>query len=143
MVCTFFGHKDTPNEIESILKSTIKSLIENNTDCKFFVGNNGNFDTLVQKCLGELADVYPIKYDIVLSYMPKKNPYYQKKINNTILPEGIEKVPKCFAISYRNNWMIKNADFVITYVKYPFSNSAKYKEIAIKKKKEVIELFNS
>ena len=29
MVCTFFGHKDTPKEIEPTLRSTLIDLIEN------------------------------------------------------------------------------------------------------------------
>lgn len=46
MVCTFFGHKDTPKEIEPTLRSTLIDLIENKNVNVFYVGNNGNFDTI-------------------------------------------------------------------------------------------------
>ena len=37
MVCTFFGHKDAPNSIESVLFKTITDIIENMGVNKFFV----------------------------------------------------------------------------------------------------------
>ena len=50
-VCTFFGHKDTPQEIEPILKKFLLELIENKGADIFYVGNQGNFDTMVRKNL--------------------------------------------------------------------------------------------
>ena len=47
MVCTFFGHRDTPRIAELILKEKIIYLIENKNVDKFYVGNNGNFDFMV------------------------------------------------------------------------------------------------
>ena len=38
MVCTFFGHKDTPKEIEPTLRSTLIDLIENKNVNVFYVG---------------------------------------------------------------------------------------------------------
>ena len=45
-----------------------------------------------------------------------------------------------FAISYRNKWMIKRADIVVTYVTHGFGGAVKFKEIAEKQGKMVIEL---
>ena len=39
MVCTFFGHKDTPKEIEPTLRSALIELIENKNVTVFYVGN--------------------------------------------------------------------------------------------------------
>ena len=44
MICTFFGHKDTPKEIEPVLQASIIDLIENHGADEFYVGNNGSFD---------------------------------------------------------------------------------------------------
>lgn len=58
-----------------------------------------------------------------------------------ILPPGIESVPKRFAINFRNNYMLNNSDIVVTYITQSISShAAKFKEKAVKKKKEVIEL---
>ena len=115
MVCTFFGHKDTPKEIEPTLRSTLIDLIENKNVTTFYVGNNGNFDTMVRRQLEDLSHTYPITYNVVLAYLPTKKSAYDD-YTNTILPEGIETIPKRFAISWRNKWMIQQSDVVVTYV---------------------------
>ena len=72
MTATFFGHKDTPKEIEPTLRTTLVELIENHNASVFYVGNNGNFDTMVRRLLKELSQVYPITYSVVLAYLPTK-----------------------------------------------------------------------
>lgn len=139
MTVTFFGHKDTPKEIEPTLQTTLVDLIENHGATEFYVGNNGNFDTMVRRQLEELSQVHPITYSVVLAYLPTKKNEYEDH-SNTILPEGIETVPKRFAISYRNKWMINQADVVVTYVTHSFGGAAQFKEMAEKQGKTVIEL---
>lgn len=139
MVCTFFGHKDTPKEIEPTLRSTLINLIENKNVTMFYVGNNGNFDTMVRRQLEDLSHTYPITYSVVLAYLPAKKNEYEDH-SNTILPEGIETVPKRFAISYRNKWMINQADVVVTYVTHTFGGAWQFKAMAQRQGKMVIEL---
>ena len=136
MTCTFFGHKDTPKETEPTLRSTLTDLIVNKDVNVFYVGNNGNFDNMVSTILPELSLTYPIKYYIVLAYLPKKE---TDNIEHTILPEGIETVPPRFAISYRNKWMIEQSDYVVTYVNHSWGGAAQFKELAKKKGKTVLE----
>ena len=139
MVCTFFGHKDTPKEIEPILQSVLTDLIENKAATEFYVGNSGSFDAMVRRLLQELAVIYPIKYSVVLAYLPdRKNEY--DNLTDTVYPEGIETVPKRFAISYRNKWMIQQSDFVVTYVTHDYGGAWQFKAMAEKQKKQVIEL---
>lgn len=71
--CTFFGHRDCSDEIETVLYGCIEKLIcENNVDV-FYVGNQGNFDAVVTRVLKKLQQKYPyIKCIIVLAYIPKK-----------------------------------------------------------------------
>ena len=139
MVCTFFGHKDTPKEIEPTLRSTLIDLIENKNVTVFYVGNNGNFDTMVRHQLEDLSHIYPITYSIVLAYLPtEKNKY--DDLTNTIYPEGIETIPKRFAISYRNKWMVEQSDIVITYVARTYGGAWQFKAMAERQGKMVIEL---
>ena len=105
----------------------------------FYVGNNGNFDTMVRRQLEDLSQTYPITYSIVLAYLPtEKNKY--DNLTNTIYPEGLETVPKRFAISWRNKWMIQQSDIVVTYVTHNFGGAAQFKERAANQGKAVIEL---
>ena len=139
MTATFFGHKDTPKEIEPTLRSTLIDLIENKNVNVFYVGNNGNFDTMVRRQLEDLSQTYPITYSVVLAYLPtEKNKY--DNLTNTIYPEGLETVPKRFAISWRNKWMIQQSDVVVTYVTHNFGGAAQFKEMAEKKGKTTINL---
>ena len=141
MTVTFFGHKDTPKEIEPTLRTTLVDLIENHGATEFYVGNNGNFDTLVRRQLEDLSQTYPITYNVVLAYLPTKKSEYDD-YTNTILPEGIETSPKRFAISYRNKWMIQQSDIVVTYVTHNFGGAAQFKEMAVKQNKSVVEVSN-
>ena len=139
MTVTFFGHKDTPKEIEPTLRSTLIDLIENKNVTVFYVGNNGNFDTIVRRQLEDLSHTYPITYNVVLAYLPTKKSEYDD-YTNTILPEGIETIPKRFAISYRNKWMVKQSDVVVTYVTHSFGGAAQFKALAQRQGKTVVEL---
>lgn len=141
LTCTFFGHKDAPKEIEPTLKSTLVDLIENRNVLRFFVGNHGSFDNMVRRCLIELKEMYSIDCAVVLAYIPgSKYDTEEKSPIDTIVPDGIETVPRKFAISYRNKWMIEQADYVVTYVKYTVGGAAQFKELAEKKKKIVINI---
>lgn len=140
MVCTFFGHRDVPKEIEPTLRSALIDLIVNKNITLFYVGNNGGFDNMVIRQLKDLSKNYSIEYYVVLAYMPCKKQEYDNDNNPTILPEGIETVPRRFAISYRNKWMLKQSDVVVTYVRNSFGGAAKFKEIAEKQKKNIVAL---
>lgn len=123
MVCTFFGHKDAQPQIIDILKAEIYKLIENNVRL-FLVGNNGNYDFMVQNLLCEVCTTIPyINYKIILSRIDERA--ISGNQDKTFFPEGFEKFPPRFVISKRNEWLIKNSSFAIVYAKYKYSNSYK------------------
>ena len=134
---TFFGHRDTPKEIEPALRLTLIDLIENKNATVFYVGNHGNFDAMVRHQLDDLSKTYPIKYYIILAYMPGKN---DTRDEHSILPEGIETVPRRFAINYRNKWMLNKSDIVVTYVTRPIGGAWEFKHMAERYRKHVVEI---
>ena len=134
---TFFGHRDTPKEIESALRLTLIDLIENKNATLFYVGNHGNFDAMVRRQLEDLSRTYPIKYYVVLAYMPSKN---AEPDEHSILPEGIESVPRRFAINYRNKWMLNKSDIVVTYVTRNFGGAVQFMNMATISTKVVINI---
>jgi len=95
---------------------------------------------MVKHNLIELSKIYPINYTVVLAYLPGKYNAEEGSPTNTILPDGIETVPRRFTINYRNKWMIEQSDYVVTYVKYTVGGASKFKELAEKKKKIVINI---
>lgn len=131
---TFFGHRDSPKEIEPTLRLTLIDLIENKNATVFYVGNHGNFDAMVLRQLADLSKTYPIKYYVVLAYMPGKN---DTPDAHSILPEGIETVHRRFAINYRNKWMLNKSDIVVAYVTHNLGGAWEFKQLAEKQKKTI------
>lgn len=138
--CTFFGHRDSPETIKPKIRAAVIDLIENHGVTMFYVGNQGNFDRLVRSVLKEVTTAYPgVGYAVVLAYMPsaKKS---ADDFSDTLLPDGIEKVPKRFAISWRNKWMIEHADYVVTYVTRLFGGAAQLSALAKSKGKIIYDI---
>lgn len=138
--CTFFGHRECPDSIKTQLKEVLIKLIVNHNVEMFYVGNQGRFDAIVRGVLRELKIEYPrINYAVVLAYMPGKQTEYDDYID-TMLPEGIESVHPRYAISWRNNWMLQQSDYVVTYITHPWGGAAQFAEKANRQKKTVINL---
>lgn len=144
MKCTFFGHKNTPDNVKHILRELIIDMIEKHNVDTFYVGNNGNFDAMASNILKNIAPYYPnVKYYIVLAYLPTvKKEFDITEYENTIYPEGLEKTPKRFAIDKRNRWMVDNSAIAITYVSSTIGGAYKFKTLAEKKNKKVINIFD-
>ncbi len=138
--CTFFGHRDCPTSVKPKLRAQLIDLIENQGVTTFYVGSQGSFDSMVKSVLQELELLYPqISYTIVLAYIPRKK---EDGGLYTMLPEGIEKVPRRFAICWRNRWMLKHADYVVTYVTHPWGGAAQFAAEAKNKGKQVYNLWS-
>ena len=139
-VCTFFGHRDCPWTIRPKLREVLVELIEHKNVQIFYVGNQGTFDVMAHSVLKELSHDYPwITYGVVLAYLPGKD-CEDENMDDTMLPEGIETVPKRFAISWRNRWMLKRADYVVCYVSRGWGGAAQFLQAAVKAKKSVYNL---
>ena len=50
--------------------------------------------------------------------------------------------PPRFAIERRNRWMLRQAEVVVTYVRYTWGGAHKFKSAAEKQGKRVIELWS-
>ena len=121
----------------------IDRLICNHSVDTFYVGTHGNFDRMAYAALVELRQRYiHIKVYRVLAYMPKLSVVAADRsvFDDTILPEGIEKVHPRYAIVHRNNWMIDRSDYVISYVTHPTGGAYQAVERAKKKGKTIIAI---
>ena len=139
MNCTFFGHQDATSDIKGILKETILYLMETEGVKNFLVGNNGQFDFYVQSALREIKNEgADICFRIILSRLGESALAGDQ--SETVFPEGLENsIPK-FAISKRNDWLIKNSSFVIVYVTHTFSNSYQWMQKASRKGLKIFHL---
>ena len=143
MVCTFFGHSDTPEAVYPKLKNTIEELIITRGVSTFMVGNHGSFDSMALRALREFKQQYAhISYQVVLAYMPHRDDELYSP-EETLLPEGIETVPKRFAIPWRNKWMVHKSQIVICYIIHNASGAAQFVYYAENHGKEIISLRKS
>lgn len=141
MVCCFFGHKNVNSNLTECLLPILNELITEGVD-SFLVGNQGSFDSIVLHTLRLLKEKHPhITYHIVLAYMPgAKQEYSSYDPMETLYPEGLESVHPRFAISWRNKWMIQEADVVVTYITHSWGGAAQFAELAERKQKQVINI---
>ena len=131
--CCFFGHREVTHNIRPKLTSISEKLITEENVTEFYVGNQGQFDSMVYSVLKELKAKYPqIRYTVVLAYMQDE---HIKELygEDTLFPDGMESVPKKFAISKRNDWMIQQSEIAVCYVHKITGGAAKFREKAEKK----------
>ena len=140
--CTFFGHRDCPSTIKPKLREVLVNLIEHCGVTEFYVGRQGTFDAQVRTVLRELSGEYSrIHYAVVLERLPDKQLCPAEEVySDTMLPEGMELAPPRYAISWRNNWLLKQADYVVTYITHSWGGAAQFAAKAVRQKKTVINL---
>ena len=140
--CCFFGHREVTHNIRSKLTAIIEKLITEDGVTEFYVGHQGQFDNMGYSVLKELKAKYPhIRYTVVLAYMPDEhiNEVYGE---DTLFPDGMESVPKRFAINRRNDWMIQQSAFAVCYVYKVTGGAAKFREKAKKRKLRIIDVLS-
>ena len=71
--------------------------------------------------------------------MPQKPDEYTD-YKNSILPEDVAKSHPKYAISKRNDWMLKQSDTVVAYVKHSHGGAARYYQKAMSQEKTIINL---
>ncbi|MDY4489414.1 MAG: hypothetical protein SPE19_02660 [Candidatus Faecousia sp.] len=73
------------------------------------------------------------------AYIPGKQNEYED-YSDTMVPEGKESVHPRYAISWRNNWMLRQPDYVVTYITHSWGGAAQYAAKAARQGKNVINL---
>lgn len=138
MMCTFLGHHDVQSNIREALKKAIVELIQNGVD-EFVVGNNGKFDFYAQEILIELQNRgEKINISIALSHIDEES--LTNSQGFTVFPDVLEKCLPRFAISKRNDWMIKKSQVAVVYLAHNFSNTSKWVEKAKRRKLKIINI---
>ena len=141
-ICTFFGHRDAPSDIECLMEKQIRKLItEENVDT-FWIGGHGNFDSLATKVLNKVQEEFPhISIIIIIAY-PRQLHKYDKIFPFDFFdyPPEVEASPYKFAISARNCYMAKNTDFVIGYINREYGGAYEVFQYAKKLNKNIINL---
>ena len=130
--CFFIGHREADERLLPELMSVVERLIiEEQVSC-FYVGGYGGFDRIAASAIKRSKQNHPeITLMLVLPYHPAERPVeIPHGFDGTYYPEGMEKVPRRFAIVKANEIMVNTSDWLIAYVRHGASNSRKILEYA-------------
>lgn len=137
MTVTFCGHAQISQseKIEKWLYDVTQKLIEQGATT-FYLGGYGAFDSLAASVLREQKKQYPqIELVLVLAYLNTGR--NTSGYDSTVYPP-LETVPRRFAISHRNRWMVESADVVVAYVLLDWGGAATTLRCVRQKKKQII-----
>ena len=136
MKVTFCGHSQIM-ETEAVadwLCMITQHLIEQGATI-FYLGGYGEFDSLAASILRKQKKQYP-QIEVILVQAYLNTGRNTCGYDATIYPP-LETVPRRYAISYRNRWMVENADIVISYVLRDWGGAAATLKYAKRKKKKI------
>ena len=139
MIITFCGHSNYVRHKDD--EEKILSVLETYSDQKhidFYLGEYGKFDSFAYSCAKKYKALHSCTRLIFITpYLPPKKTFFQY---DEIIYPALENVPPRFAISYRNKWMVKEADVVIAYVCHKFGGAYKTYIMANRANKTVINI---
>lgn len=136
--CFFIGHREADEWLLPRLESEIDRLILEENVRYFYVGGYGGFDRIAATAVKRSRQKYPdITLMLVLPYHPAERPVETPNgFDGTYYPEGLENVPKPYAIVRANKIMVDSADWLLCYVRHGASNSRKLLEYARRREKQ-------
>lgn len=142
MIITFCGNSQIWGEcvmekVRMKLYEVIEELRQRGTNT-FYLGGYGRFDSLAAVAVRQSKKKHPhIESVFITPYLNTSRP---TELYDTVIYPPLEKVPLRYAISKRNQWMIRQSDVVVAYVDYTWGNSYQMLTYAIKKGKEIIDI---
>lgn len=137
MIVTFCGHRQVENEdqVRQWLENAVDGLIREGADV-FYLGGYGGFDRMALTVVNKAKEAHTcVRAILVLPYLDRSMDL--DAYDGSIYPP-LEKVPRRFAISRRNRWMVDQADVVVAYVIHEWGGAATTLRYAEAKKKTII-----
>ena len=143
--CFFIGHREADERLIPALQNIIERLIAEEDVEHFYVGGYGGFDRVAGAAVKLAKKRYPhISLRLVLPYHPAERPVEAPAgYDGTYYPDGMEKVPRQYAIVRSNKILVDTSDWLIAYVRHGASNSRKLLEYAQRReRKGLIRVIN-
>ena len=150
MTIAFAGHSfiSSNNMVKEMVKDQIRNNIIDNNLVTCYLGGYGNFDEICARACRELKQEYgTIEIVYVTPYISLSEQTKIKEMQccglfDTSIYPPIENVPPRFAILKRNEWMMTNADLIIAYVNHNYGGAYKSLQVAKRKKKKIINIYD-
>ena len=143
--CFFIGHREADERLLPKLTQIIERLITEENVSYFYVGGYGGFDRMAGLAVKQAKKQHPnVVLKLVLPYHPAEHPIEAPPgYDGTYYPEGLENVPRLYAIARANRILVETSDWLIAYVRHGASNSLNLLEYAQRReKKGLIRIVN-
>ena len=133
--CFFIGHRDTPESVRPLLDEAVERHIAEYGVTDFVVGHYGRFDDMAAGAVRRAKERHPeVTLTLLLPYYPFDHD--TSGYDSTYYPEGLEAVPKPFAIVRANEHMIRNSDYLICYDSGRIGKTRDFVRLARRREKE-------
>ena len=146
MIVTFCGHakfQRTEKYERKILTFLEEKVADRPAD--MYLGDYGEFDGFAYDCCKKFKETHPtVSLVFVTPYLTvqyqKNHLEYQKTRYDSIIYPEIEDKPLRFAISYRNKWMVKKADYIVCGIEHDWGGAYQTYQYAKKQKKPIFNV---
>ena len=131
------------SSIENRLSEVVRGLIINHDVTEFWLCEQGTFDCLSRLVMKELKKEFEyITLCIFSAYYPNnaKLDWMDDNDYDLMYPDEVAKAPPQVAILRRNEYIAKNTDYIVCYIKHKSGGAYKAVEIARKYDKKIINL---
>ena len=137
--CFFIGHRESSEEIYSVLYAAVEQHIVEYGVTEFIVGHYGGFDRLAASAVKEAKHFYPeVSLTLLLPYHPVERPIPTPDgFDGTFYPPGMESVSSKAAIIRANRYVVDHVDYLIAYTWHLASNAQERVEYARKRQRNL------
>lgn len=139
MIVCFCGHREVYRRewVSAGLDKAIALLISEGAS-KFLLGGYGSFDALAARAVYRAKKDNPgLESILVIPYPDRK---YDADLYDRTLYPALEHVPRRYAISKRNEYMVDVSDVILAYVTHDWGGAAQTLDYARRKKKRIMML---
>jgi hypothetical protein len=143
--CFFIGHREADERLLPRLELEIERLIQEENVRYFYVGGYGGFDRIAASAVKRAKQKCPdTTLMLVLPYHPAERAVPTPDgFDGTYQPEGLESIPRRYAIVRTNRIMVDTCEWLMCYVRHGASNSRNLLEYARRReKKGLIQIIN-
>jgi hypothetical protein len=139
------GHREADERLLPRLELVIDQLITGENVRYFYVGGYGGFDRIAAAAVKRAKQKNPdITLMLVLPYHPAERAVPTPDgFDGSYHPEGLENIPRRYAIVRTNQIMVNTCDWLVCYVRHGASNSRNLLEYARRREeKGLLQIIN-
>jgi uncharacterized phage-like protein YoqJ len=143
--CCFFGHREVYEDVSATLYNKVcRMIVENGVDT-FLVGGHGRFDSIATSVVNKIKKTFPnVKLILVRPYLTndlnRNRNYYNSVYDEIIIPSSLAEIHYRAAIPKRNQWMVDESQYVITFLRNNFGGAYEAVQYAKRQYKSIVKI---